>query len=275
MDDAETLGCIGDPETTTTSISAPDAPTTTTVTSPPTTVPSSQLEGSLGGLRATVRIEPLDLEAAEILTVHITATDEDGGELALGVDWGDAPGGFPGPSILECRGGHDVELPASRQSWTLQHSYRRPGRYPIGVVVSAGYCDPEAGKTLKVPGVVAVGSGPLLSNGPGVPIVDAGPADEQSPGVFDLGIDAEDPDGWIHRIDVDWGDGSPPHKLEYSTSACVDDLSAFPGPTRRVEKLTHTYPDAGSYQVNVAVHSAGCKGADLQTVTELLTAVAP
>lgn len=273
IDDAETLGCVGELETTTTSADVPDAPTTSI--SPSMTVPSSQLQGSLGGLRATVRVEPLDLESGEIVTLHITAADEDGGELAFGVDWGDGLGGFPGPSILECFGGHDTELPPSEESRDVKHSYRRAGRYPIGVVVTAGYCDPEDGKTLLIDGVITVGSGPLLSNGPLPLVVFAGPADEQSPSGFTLGITAEDPDGWIHRIQVDWGDGSSTQNLDYSTSACVDDLSAFPGPARQIEELTHRYPDAGSYQVKVTAHSAGCKGADLQSVTELVTAVAP
>lgn len=275
-EDAEALGCVAPPPMTTTVPDAPAPSTTTSTVSPRLpSVPAAELTGSAGTVRVRVTVDPPELETAEVVTLRVSAEDTAGGLLALGIDWGDVPGAAPLPSILECEGGDDAVLPPSNRSWTIQHSYRRPGRFAFALVVAAGYCDPDKGVTVKVPGIVAIAPGLLLSNGPLLPEVDAGKSEEGDQAVFNLGIDALERDGFIDKIEVDWGDGSPGEVVSYGLESCKDPLNAFPGPSQQLELLPHRYAARGDYQATVRVHSAGCGGGDRQVRAVTVTATMP
>lgn len=275
-EDAEALGCVA-PPTTTTTLPGASTPSTTTSTVAPKlpAVPTAELTGSSGTVRVRVTVDPPELETAEVVTLRVAAEDTAGGRLKLGIDWGDVPGAAPSPSILECAGGEDEVLPPSNRTWTLRHSYRRPGRFAFALVVAAGYCDPDKGVTVKVPGIVAIAPGLLLSNGPLLPEVDAGKSEEGDQAVFNLGIDALERDGFIDKIEINWGDGSPGEVLSYGLDSCKDPLNAFPGPSQQLELVPHRYAVKGDYQATVRVHSAGCGGGDRQVRTVTVTATMP
>jgi hypothetical protein len=206
LDDAENLACVGDPETTTTSIE----PTTTTVEATvDTSPPVSRLTGSEDGLEVTVDVRPPELSAADVLTLAITARDADGGDIGISVKWEPDRGGDV-HSHIDCP--HpSPSAPTSEKTVERKFAFRRPGVAPIAVTVSTAYCADSGTerKTLTLSGKVVVGPGPLLSNGPLPADLRAWVSDTSSGSTKRIGVYAFEVDGFIRNIEMDWGVGAP------------------------------------------------------------------
>jgi hypothetical protein len=75
-----------------------------------------------------------------------------------------------------------------------------------------------------------------------------------------------DDDGYVSRITVDWGDGSPVTNFDYPLSSCKDPGSTWPQSSQAAD-ANHGYASNGKYTVHVIVTSVGCDGKDAQTAT--------
>ena len=268
------------PDTTSTSLGTPDTTTSTVA------LPGVMLTGTSGTLRLEVTLEPPELLTAQILRIHVRATDVPGSYFNGGSDYGDGiGGGRPQAPILECKPQADrpATLRPGERTWTLTHAYRLPGAYPLRIEVASSRCAdqddelPNHGNlTATVEAVVTVGKGLQLANGPEEPLIDLAqlPAFIQ-PGDVALNVGTKDPDGWIEHVDLDWGDGSPHHVIQRPLSSCVDPLKTWPGPTEVIEAPTHRYPRAGAFTARATVTSVACDGSNVQTVAQTIQINAP
>lgn len=266
-DDVENLVCVQVPDTTTTSTSI-DLTSTTVDASVDTSLPTTTLSESKDGLRVTVDVKPPELKTADILTLRITARDSDGGELGINVHWEPDRGGTV-RTHNDCYKDQPRPTEPSVRTKDATFSYRQPGIVPIAVTVDATYC-PEwelKEKTVKVQGKVTVGPGLVLSNGPLPLELRAKVLEEDTTAsTTAIGVWATERDGFIHTVEVDWGDGSAPEVVATPLAQCVDPITTWPGPARFDRVLLHDYP-VGGHVARVTVKSSGCKGLDEETKT--------
>ncbi|HEX2039244.1 MAG TPA: hypothetical protein VHF47_05865 [Acidimicrobiales bacterium] len=298
---AELGDCSGVPDTT-----VPDVTTTTvdpsavvTTTSIP---PGELLTAESGTLRLEVRLEPVSLVTAQLLRVHVKATDRPRSVIVGGHDYGDGFGGArPAIPILECKPTLPTTTapePDTVRTWTFEYSYRQPGRYLLKVEVAStscrdvdaddphyadadgdGYIDEDGdtgGRRAVVKTALNVVQGQLLANGPLQPAValDRVPSHDD-PSTVLLNIGAKDLDGWMQKVVLDWGDGSAPFVEERGMEQCIDPLKRWPGPGEIVELASHKYPTSTSYTATLTATSVGCDGSGAQTVTTTIRVDAP
>ena len=161
------------------------------------------------------------------------------------------------------------------KTWTWDHAYRRPGRYKVSIVVVSAGCDRE-NNTVQAEGFITVALGQLMSNGPLPPeiVVTQSPADGQDPSLVYLSRQASDWDGYVSRVEVDWGDESPPAVYDYPLSSCTDPGSYWE-PTHQFGSDAHRYAAAGNYDVRATVTSVGCDGKHQQVVSTRTQVTAP
>jgi hypothetical protein len=84
--------------------------------------------------------------------------------------------------------------------------------------------------------------------------------------------DVTDPDGYVRRVVIDWGDGTPPTTLT-NDAACDDgDGRHYPvlGPFQAGYPVSaeHVFQRLGDVRVTLTYVSTGCDGTDEQTATE-------
>jgi hypothetical protein len=85
---------------------------------------------------------------------------------------------------------------------------------------------------------------------------------------LDVSGDSADSDGFVRRVEVDWGDGSAHGVLTRRLSDCSDHAGkAYPNDQEWAVHpfFSHDYKKAGTFAVVVTVTSVGCDGADEQT----------
>lgn len=231
-----------------------------------TSPPVYRLTGSKDGLDVTVDVRPPEPAAADILTLLITARDADGGAIDISVAWEPDRGGTTQTDIDCDRGPHPTT--PSEETVERRFAFRHPGVAAISVTVSTAYCAGSGldRKALKVAGKVVVGPGPLLSNGP-LPIdLKAWVGDASTETTTVVAMYAYEVDGFIHRVEVDWGDGSPGEAVSTPLGQCDDPLHTWPGPSRFNRGFAHDYPP-GAYTARVTVRSSGCDGRNEQVRT--------
>lgn len=123
-------------------------------------------------------------------------------------------------------------------------------------------------KSLTVDGRVVVRPGPLPSNGPHPLDLDAWVSDERSaPGTTMLGVSAEDPDGFVDSVEIDWGDGSPRHLKSTSPKKCRAADNVWPSASPSFGTLVPHDSPAGTHVARVTARSSGCDGLDEQVKT--------
>lgn len=261
------------PDESTTSI-ASSASTTSTTAAPATTTtspPPIQLRSAAGGLTLDATIEPGSASRAALVRFTVQATDEQGGLVAAGVDYGDGtPVGIPGPPHADCRTSPAGTAKASEpthEQVVFEHAYRQSGSYRVHVVVTAGGCNRPDARTDASTDYLVLSVGPLLSNGPRLPTVATTqpPADSthNDPSTAYIDIDATDLDGYISSVVVDWGDGTSPTVKTTSLAECIEEATHFPVSSRVVE-ATHRYLTGGTHSISVIASSVGCDGASRQ-----------
>lgn len=85
------------------------------------------------------------------------------------------------------------------------------------------------------------------------------------PSVLITDIGGYDEDGFVQRIDIDWGDGST-QTLEQDWERCDAVKANYPGGWFS-QPTEHRYDEAGEYLVNIQVTSLGCDGETVQSDT--------
>lgn len=232
-------------------------------------LPMATWTASKAGLAVTVDVKPVELKTAEILALRITASDSDGGELGIRVRWEASPGATV-TGTVDCYA--DARRPSrpSVRTTTETYAYRHPGLARIAVGVDTTYC-PGWGlepKSVTVEGEVNVRPGPVLTNGPLPLELDAEFLEEESTATRTaIAVWGDDRDGFVHRIDIDWGDGSAPHVLATPLAECHDPRDSWPASMLLDDNIVwHDYP-VGEFTARVTARSSGCKGLDEEVKT--------
>jgi hypothetical protein len=239
---------------------------------PGTTVTSS--EPSAGsGPTVEITVQPA-ARADETLEVSVRVRKRRGGIInRLDVDFGD--GRREREEIGE---GSGIPCPVPKENWspaasdpiddtrTWRHAYRAPGPVHLTATVRTGYCS-EDWESAEGALDLDIGVGGASSNGPLEVVVAhqlaTPPPAVPVPGVGYVDATATDADGFIVRLEVDWGDG---HRdvQDYPLAECTDSPAEWPQSTR---KLRHRYAGTGPYAYSVTAVSVGCDGQDEQRAT--------
>lgn len=115
--------------------------------------------------------------------------------------------------------------------------------------------------------------GELRTQGPITPTVEGGQSYHTN--LFDwsyvtVWADARDDDGYITRLVVDYGDGTPPLSFPGDPNPCEVGANGWPLASSAAVPFhpptTHHYAQPGDYRKTVTVYSAGCDGSSEQKV---------
>jgi hypothetical protein len=183
------------------------------------------------------------------------------------------PPGFDGDRSCSAR-----EPEGSSVRGELRHAYNRGGRWTFRLGARAGgLCGPGEVVYGSLEGVIQIGAGSSSPQGPSLPTVRPASIHPYEPRVITLSAEAQDDDGYIARLIVDWGDGSP--QATYTNPRpCQTTAGGWPAGTYTILPLwmgvgtiTHRYPDDGPYRVTVTAVSSACDGSGEQRGSGSLT----
>ena len=221
--------------------------------------------GVSNGVTVKVSIAPANPRAGDVVRFQVEA---DAGDLpccGLSIVYGD--GSVTEPYTLY-RQGVCTEPPPGAASADFTHVYNQPGRWEFSFQAGTESCKEVPPPTYgDLRGWVAVGPGTPTPQGPARPKVILAEAREPSqpvvPGALEVHVDGTDEDGFVTRIVIDWGDGSPPVVLPGDPLGCRPTASGWPASSRGwtlAPYPSHQYAARGSYTITAAVISAGCDG---------------
>ena len=284
--------------------------TSTTTTTPPTTAtsrvtttmprPTTTVTTKAEARPAiSVEVTPARPKAGETVRFVVTAS-QPGNCCAIGLQPGD--GGETAPSQT-CTAGQ-----GGKQRVEFTHAYNRPGTWTAVARADAGRaCDMTDAMRAVFPGgqwngttlppvttpalpqitssvTVVVSAGATTSQGPGAPAIDGIALARAPDGQVALQAVVSDGDGWLARVEVDWGDGTPAAVLLPAT-ACRNDESGWPvdslwvirEPVQPpvssfVPSPAHRYATPGAYTVTVTAVSTACDGSTPQRTTRTIGA---
>ncbi len=174
-------------------------------------------------------------------------------------------------------GGYDVQNvercakpPGGTVRFERRHAYNVDGRWTFNVSGWAGGCQGSPTTGGELFGTLEVAPGVTTAQGPFPPRVSAGSTvqpegRENDHSWLSLVANVEDEDGWVRRIIVDWGDGTPPTVVpQHPAAQCRRHaVSGWPLPsvqTITTGSLVHQYAAPGIYTVTVVGISTGCDG---------------
>ncbi|MDQ1687338.1 MAG: hypothetical protein QOK42_313 [Frankiaceae bacterium] len=279
-------------EPTATSTPTPPAPSATLTPTPgastpgPTTSPRSYPFAtpttSYPPLTITTTMKPATAgttQTAYVLSVRLR--DGDGAGSVTSVDWGDGTSWKHEPvGMVTCAIYPSPTAPPAPYSphpsdttVAIHHAWRTPGPYTVKVQASSSgpRCRPDSAAFEDASRSFSVQVGPdatLTSNGPAAPgFLKATAARDRAHRHLDVSGDSADSDGFVNRVEVDWGDGSTHGVFTRPLSDCSDHSGAtYPNDQSWAVHpvFSHTYKKAGTYVVKVTVSSVGCDGADQQ-----------
>lgn len=244
---------------------------------PPTPLPE--------GLQVEL-IAPQRVRTAEVLELRVRVTDDRGefGGAALRFGDGHEAGGLPFDLVCSQTVREEPVEPPATEEIVERWSYRAVGTYTIEVEVVSGGCVAES-ENERASIVVVVEPGDTPSNGPLTPtayigheylvtdwmIEDHGYAPGQL-GEVVTDFVGQDLDGFVSRLEVDWGDGSEMLVLEANRDACTEGPNRWPQGLIRGSSTgpppSHRYAEEGIYTVRVRTVSVGCDGSEAQEATD-------
>lgn len=193
-----------------------------------------------------------------------------GGDGEHSIDWGD---GSAGSSVSGADFGCGGFRRGERHTSSMTHAYRQPGRWTV-TVRFLPHCNGMFGTPIVGTAEVVVVDGDVSSNGPEQPrFYDGGVFVEPVDGAArTVAISArfEDYDGYLTRVAVHWGDGSPDTVVEYPLSRCHDVPSHWPYTyvSGDWDAITHTYARETTFRAVLTATTSGCDGKQVQTVTD-------
>ncbi|MBV9412497.1 MAG: hypothetical protein JO148_12930 [Acidimicrobiia bacterium] len=229
-----------------------------------------------------VTVTPGRPATAQNATFSVRTHNDHGQLFSSEIDWGD--GSTFDPGLLMCdviaigpdgqshrEGGLPPDAPPADATESYQHAYRQAGTYHVTLNYVTPQCDGQ--RAIKSTGDLTVAAGPRRSNGPEAPTISLSQ-------VQNIVADGTDTDGYVRRIVIDWGDGSPRATQDFPLSDCVDDGRSWPSVRQppnmqgrqqfQEATFNHAYARPGHYTITGTVTSTGCTGADAQQGTGTL-----
>ena len=208
-----------------------------------------------------------EVKGGELFDISYAITDDEGDLRGVEIDWGDGKTWGGMPSDLVCSSSTGMENPSegpTEESEEMSHAYRQPGPYDIILRAYTGGCFAHWDRTEVLLRVEVVGLSEVL-NGPMEPRAKIGHAyyTNGDPNILVSDIGGYDEDGFVQRIDIDWGDGSA-ELLEQDWERCAAVEANYPGGWFS-EPMEHAYEEPGDYLVKIEVTSVGCDGETVQT----------
>lgn len=219
------------------------------------------------GLRVTMRAPPV-VRAGDLFSVRVAITDNEGVQVRYTIDFGDRVLPALGTDLV-CTGvagrGRIPEGPTDHNV-TEKHSYRASGTYTIQTAASTGGCSARIEHAIAK-GKIRVESGNVPSNGPQPATAAIGHEYwVRDPSVLVTDIVGTDRDGFVNRIELDWGDGSDRLVKTQSLRRCKDSARLWPDETLH-DDPRHRYAQDGTYVLRLRVTSVGCDGRSEQVDT--------
>jgi hypothetical protein len=226
---------------------------------------TSKVKGKHG-----LRIEltgPEKVSGGELFEIDYTVTDDEGELRGVMIEWGDGKTWGGMPFDLVCSSVSGEEKPSEKgtdKREQLTHAYRQPRRYEVAVSAYTGGCFTHWDRTTANLSIQTTGTGEEL-NGPMEPRAKIGHAyyTDGDPSVLVSDIGGYDEDGFVQRIEIDWGDDST-EVMEQPWEFCDPKEAGYPGGWFS-EPRKHAYEEPGDYVVAIEVESAGCDGETVQT----------
>lgn len=194
--------------------------------------------------------------------------DDEGAIRGVEIEWGDGKTWGGMPFDLVCTASADAPNPregASSRNKKMTHAYREAGIYMVTLRAYTGGCFTHWDRKAVSAKIEVVADGEAASNGPSAPRAKIGHAyyTGGDPRILVSDLGGYDDDGFVNRVDIDWGDGST-ETLERPLSECEDVQAGWPeGWFSKPAK--HAYEADGEYLVKVDVVSVGCDGGSAQT----------
>ncbi|HVL27688.1 MAG TPA: hypothetical protein VM390_06045, partial [Acidimicrobiales bacterium] len=200
----------------------------------------------------------------------------------LMLQFGDgSEGQYPPPPPPGDRSGCAAREPKSNTvRGEFRHVYNKAGRWNFSLSARwGGVCAPGASGYGSLDGQLEIGGGGAAPTpqGPQLPSLRPASVHPYAPRVITLYADVEDSDGYIDRVIVDWGDGSPTETYK-NPHPCKMTAGGWPAGTYTklplwmgVASVTHRYADDTPRKVTVTAVSTGCNGAGEQRGSASLT----
>ena len=200
----------------------------------------------------------------------------------LTLQFGDGSEGTypPGPGLGEQARCSTQEPTSSSVRGEIRHVYNKGGRWRFSLSARSGaICGPSDVVYGSLEGELAIGGGsaPPTPQGPALPKVRPASIHPYQPLVVTLSAEAQDDDGHIDRLVVDWGDGSPTETYR-NPQPCKTTASGWPGGSYTILPLwmgvgavTHRYRDDRPHTITVTAVSTGCDRTGEQRASGTLT----
>jgi hypothetical protein len=224
-------------------------------------IPTTRFESRDGPLTLTVEVRPPTPAVGEPVRVRVVVTSTRPGLLSLEPAFGDEQPLTDTRVILDCA---PVQPPhpgtIGRKTLVREVRFTTAGSHRVRAVAKVHSC--RGSEDVDGGGFVVVRASRLPTNGPYRPVLTIEPLAQWNDVRHERGVTltlrAGDDDGYVRRIDVDWGDGSPTETVGIEHDDCL----AGPIFVRRPQTrwATHIYTRDGTYRVTATATSAGCDG---------------
>ena len=243
----------------------------------------TEWSGVSNGISIRLVMSTTSPRAGEPVTFVAEASMPGGICCNLMMEFGDGSEGAypprPGLGPIDCA---RLEPKSNSVRGEMSHVYNKAGRWNFSVTARSGSgCTPSNPPSAygSLYGVLEIGGGSSAPTGQGPQLPQVRPASvyPYAPRVITLGATALDDDGYIDRLVVDWGDGSPTETYK-NPHPCKRTPSGWPGGTYTILPLwmgvgpvTHRYGDDNPHKVTVTVVSTACDGSTEQRTSGTLT----
>jgi hypothetical protein len=233
----------------------------------------SSWSGVSNGLAMKVSMQPVAPKAGEPIRFVLEATAPTATCCQLQVLFGDGFGWPTGLSMIPC------DAHALRKQAEVTHTYNAHGRREIMFTAFANGCAGE-GPMGTLFASFDVAPGASSSQGPSLPHVrfdtTIRPAEIANDiSYVTVGGMVTDDDGFVKRLVLDWGDGSPAQILPGDRGECRPSLSGWPLQSMSLISnspvIMHRYTAPGVYQVTLTAISTACDGSHEQRGVGTLT----
>jgi hypothetical protein len=162
------------------------------------------------------------------------------------------------------------------------HTWNKAQRWVLLIQASRTGCDNKDTVYLAMQVTIEITPGTSTSNGPFQPWVhvneSAAPVEGDRSYMSYYG-EARDDDGWISRLELDYGDGSPPVSFPGDENDCRQGRGGQPLESRAFlphdPPHTHRYEAADTCTVTLRAWSEGCNGREVQTGVATYTYTVP
>jgi hypothetical protein len=222
----------------------------------------STADGGASDHRLSVESSPVPVAVGQ--TVTIAVVDESRLPTYRSTDFGDGTPVNPQAAFAyTCNPTGDYTAVTSPRGFAT-HAYAATGTYTVTVTsLAVDPCNPQAviAPVIATAQVDVNAADAPVSNGPARPSIAAVPGHSGSPGQAAITVSAADDDGFIARLEVDWGDSSIEELIEAS-KPCQLGPNGWPSTPQSHPPLhlTHQYMTAGTHPVQVTAVSTDCDG---------------